>query len=602
MHEFKVWAPRPGQVDVVLAGRRVPMHRGDDGWWSGTDESAGPGTDYAFSLDGGQPRPDPRSKFLPEGTKGPSRLVDQGSYSWTSDWRGRPLAGTVIYEGHVGTFSPSGTFTGAIDRLPHLADLGVGAVELMPVAEFPGHRGWGYDVVSPFAPYHHYGSPDDLKALVDAAHRHGLSILLDVVWNHLGPADNYLAEFGPYFTTRYHTPWGEAVNFDGADSAEVRRFVIDNATMWLRDYHFDGLRIDAVHAIYDTSATHILAELADEVKALAAHVGRPLYLIAESDLNDPRIVSPPAAGGYGLDSCWADDWHHAVHATLTGERSGYYADYGSLPQLAKAERQAWIYDGGYSAFRRRAYGRSPAGLTGTEFVVCTQNHDQVGNRATGDRTSALLSPARLKVAAVLLLTSPFIPMIFQGEEWGASTPFPYFADHADPALAQAIRDGRRAEFAAFGWNPADIPDPLEPGPFEQAKLDWAELAKPAHADLLAWYRALIKLRAEVPDLTDPRLRLVSTAYDEAANWLTIRRGNVLIAVNLGTDPWTCPVAAEVELLAASDPRAKLGPGGLLLPPDSAAITRAGGAGSAGAGDSVGGGGEVGAEEGRVAAL
>jgi maltooligosyltrehalose trehalohydrolase len=571
VHEFKVWAPRPERVDVVLAGRRLPMTRQDDGWWTVTDASAGPGTDYAFSLNEGQPRADPRSKFQPLGTKGPSRLVDHGSFAWTSGWRGQPLADSVIYECHVGTFSPAGTFTGAIDGLEHLVSLGVDAVELMPVAEFPGHRGWGYDGVNLFAPHHSYGTPDDLKRLVDAAHGLGLAIILDVVWNHLGPSDNYLAEFGPYFTTRYRTPWGEAVNFDDDYSDEVRRFVIDNATMWLRDYRFDGLRIDAVHAIYDTSATSVLAQLADEVKALAAHVGRPLYLIAECDQNDPRIVSPPAAGGHGLDSCWADDWHHAVHANLTGEHSGWYGDYVSLPRLAKALRQAWVYDGEYSAFRRRSYGRSPAGLSGSQFVVCTQNHDQIGNRALGDRTSVMLSPARLKIAAALLLTAPFTPMIFQGEEWGASTPFPYFTDHEDQALAQAIRDGREAEFAAFGWDQADVPDPQSPSTFEQAKLDWAELAKPAHAELLTWYRDLIKLRAELPELTDPRLDRVTTTCDESSGRLTVRRGEILIAVNLGTADWIVPEATDP--LAASDPRIKPVPGGLLLPPDTAALAR-----------------------------
>ncbi len=571
MHEFKVWAPRPERVDVVLSGRRLPMHRRADGWWTAQDVAAGPGTDYGFSLDEGPARADPRSCFQPSGSQRASRLVDHGSFRWASDWHGRPLPGSVIYECHVGTFSPEGTFTGAIEHLPHLADLGVAAVELMPVAEFPGNRGWGYDAVNLFAPHHRYGTPDDLKRLVDAAHGQGLAVIGDVVWNHLGPSDNYLAEFGPYFTDRYQTPWGEAVNFDGAGSAEVRRFVLDNATMWLRDYRFDGLRVDAVHAIYDTSATHILAALADEVKALAAHAGRPLYLIAESDKNDPGIVAPQAAGGHGLDSCWADDWHHAVHATLTGERSGYYSDYGSLPRLAKALRQAWVYDGEYSAFRDRIQGRSPAGLSGSQFVICTQNHDQVGNRAAGDRTSALLSPARLKIAAALLLTAPFTPMIFQGEEWAAATPFPYFTDHADPVLAEAVRTGRRSEFAAFGWNPADVPDPQSPATFGQARLDWTELGKPAHADVLTWYRDLIRLRRDTPALTDPRFEHVTATCDEAAGTLTIRRPGILIALNLGTENWTCAVAQQATLLAASDPRAYLSAEGLFVPPDSIAV-------------------------------
>ena len=570
MHEFKVWAPRPERVDVVLGDRKLPMRRCDDGWWTATDFAAGPGTDYGFSLNEGQPRADPRSNFQPFGSKGASRLVDHGAYAWASNWRGRPLAGSVIYEAHVGTLSPAGTFTGAIEALPHLADLGAGVLELMPVAEFPGSRGWGYDPVNLFAPHHSYGTPSDLKRLVDAAHGHGLAVILDVVWNHLGPSDNYLEEFGPYFTTRYQTPWGAAVNFDGPGSDEVRRFVISNAMMWLRDYRFDGLRVDAVHAIYDTSATHVLSELAARVSALSAHLGRPLYLIAESDQNDPRLVRAPGLGGYGLDSCWADDWHHCVHATLTGENSGYYQDYGSLEGLAKALRQAWVYDGTYSAFRRRTHGGSPAGLSGPQFVVCTQNHDQVGNRAAGDRTSALLSPARLRVAAALLLTSPFTPLIFQGEEWGASTPFPYFTDHEDPALAAAVRDGRRSEFSAFGWDPADMPDPQNSATFWQAKLDWAELSKPAHAELLTWYRDLIRLRASRADLTDPRLDRVTVTCDSAAGRLLLRRGETLIAVNLGAEDWTCPLGAS-SLLATSDSRIGYVPGGLLLPPDTVAI-------------------------------
>jgi maltooligosyltrehalose trehalohydrolase len=572
MHEFRVWAPRPERVDLVLADRGVPMSQAGDGWWTWYDEGAGPGTDYAFSLDGGPPRADPRSNFQPLGYKGPSRLIDHASFDWTDGgWHGRPLPGSVIYECHIGTFSKAGTFGGAIEHLGHLAELGIDALEILPVAEFPGARGWGYDPISLFAPHHDYGGPDELKRLIDAAHGHGLAVILDVVYNHLGPDGNYLGEFGPYFTSRYRTAWGDAINFDDADSGEVRRFVIDNALMWLRDYHCDGLRIDAVHAISDTSATHIMAELADEVAALAAPLGRPLLAIAESDQNDPRLVSAAAAGGYGLDSCWADEWHHALHAALTGEAAGWYRDYGSLALLAKAVRQAWVHDGTYSAYRRRIHGRSPAGLTGSQFVVCTQNHDQVGNRAAGERSAALVSDGRLRVAAALLLTSPFVPMLFQGEEWGASTPFPYFTDHADPALADAVRAGRRAEFAAFGWDPADIGDPQDIRTFDRAKLDWAEPGQAGHAELLSWYRQLIKLRARLPALTDPRLRRVKTEWDEAAGWLIVRRGPVLIAVNLGTAAWTCPAARGAQVLARSDPAIRAVADGLALPPDTVAI-------------------------------
>ena len=396
-------------------------------------------------------------------------------------------------------------------------------------------------------------------------------MVLDVVYNHLGPAGNYLPEFGPYFSDRHQTNWGAAINFDGPGSDEVRRFVIDNALMWLRDYHCDGLRLDAVHAIVDDSATHILEELAVEVDALAAHVGRPLFLIAESDLNDPRFVRSRDAGGYGLDAAWADEWHHALHAVLTGETSGYYEDFGSLPQLVKALRQAWVYDGTYSPHRRRVHGRPPAGLDGSQFVVCTQNHDQVGNRAAGERSGALMSEGRLRVAAALLLTSPFVPLLFQGEEWGASTPFQYFTDHDDPELGRTVSAGRRREFAPFGWDPEQVPDPQDPATFERSRLDWAELGKEPHASLLAWYRRLIALRRQFPALTDPRLARTAVECDEDARWLVVRRGPVVMAGNLGGDTWTYPAGHDARLLAASDPRIERTRHSLVLPPDTVAI-------------------------------
>ena len=571
-----MWAPRPQRVDLVLGDCGLPMTRSAGGWWTCSVEDAGPGTDYAFSLNAGPPRADPRSAFQPSGITGPSRLVDHTCFAWSDrNWRGVPLPGSVIYECHIGTFSASGTFTGAIEHLGHLVDLGVDVLEIMPVAEFPGDRGWGYDGVALFAPHHAYGGPDGLKRLVDAAHAHGLAVVLDVVYNHLGPAGNYLPEFGPYFTDRYRTPWGEAVNFDAAGSDEVRQFVIDNALMWLRDYHLDGLRIDAVHAISDSSATHILGELAAEVRALAAHLGRRLLVIAESDQNDPRLVAAPAAGGYGADSCWADEWHHALHSALTGERDGYYRDFGPLPTLAKAIRQAWVHDGTYSAYRGRTHGRSPAGLDGSQFVICTQNHDQVGNRALGDRPSALVSDGRLRIAAALMLTSPFVPMIFQGEEWGAASPFPYFTDHADPDLAEAVRQGRRSEFAAFGWEPGQIPDPQSPQTFASAKLDWSEPAKDDHAELLRWYRDLIQLRRAHPELTDPRFERTTTAGDEATGWLTVRRGPTLIAVNLGPVQWAGQLTKPSQLLLASNPQVRVEDDRLVLPPDTVAILACG---------------------------
>jgi maltooligosyltrehalose trehalohydrolase len=572
MHEFRVWAPRPGQVDLVLGSRVVAMRQAGGGWWSATVAEAGPGTDYAFSLDGGPPRPDPRSAFQPGGIDGPSRVVDHGAFGWTdAAWRGLPLPGSVLYECHVGTFGGDGTFDGLIGRLDYLAGLGVDAIELMPVAEFSGLRGWGYDGVGLFAPHHAYGGPDGLRRLVDAAHARGLGVVLDVVYNHLGPAGNYLPEFGPYFSDRHQTNWGDGINLDGQDSYEVRRFVIDNALSWLRDYHCDGLRLDAVHAIADDSAVHLLEQLAAETEVLAAHLRRPLFLIAESDLNDPRFVRSRQAGGYGLDAAWADEWHHALHAVLTGERDGYYSEFGSLGQLTKALRQAWVYDGCYSPHRRRVHGRPPAGLTGSQFVVATQNHDQTGNRAAGERLSALVGQGRLKVAAALMLTGPFVPMIFQGEEWGAASPFQYFTDHADPPLGRAVSEGRASEFAHFGWDPADVPDPQEPATYERSRLDWTETGKEPHADLLAWYRTLLVLRRRIAALTDPRLDLVRTACDEDAGWLTLTRGPVTVACNLGSSTWTFPAGTRAELLAASDGAIRRVPGGIDLPPDTVAI-------------------------------
>ena len=575
MHEFGVWAPVPRRVDVVLDGRRLPMRRTQAGWWTCRGDEAGPGTDYAFSLDGGPPRADPRSAFQPAGIEGPSRLVDHAAFGWTdAQWPGITLAGSVIYECHVGTFSVSGTFDGAIEHLDHLADLGVDAIELLPVAEFPGDRGWGYDGVNLFAPHHSYGGPDGLKRLVDAAHGRGLAVIADVIYNHLGPAGNYLPEFGPYFSASRQTSWGDAVNFDEPGSDEVRRFVIDNALMWLRDYHFDGLRLDAVHAIADDSATNILAELAAGVDALAASVGRSLFVTAESEPNDPRLVRSRDDGGCGLAACWADEWHHALHATLTGEVTGYYQDFGPLPLLAKALSHAWVFQDCSAQRRQRVRGGPPAGLTGAQFVVCTQNHDQVGNRAAGERSSALMSGGRLRVAAALLLTSPFVPLLFQGEEWGATTPFPYFTDHSDPALCQAVLAGRQREFAAFGWDREDVPDPQDRWTFERARLDWAEPAKNGHAGLLAWYRELIALRRRVAALTDPSLDRSQVRCDQDAGTLVVRRGPVVVASNLGTRSWTFRADPDAVLLAASDPGVRRRQQNVLLPPDTVAVLTA----------------------------
>lgn len=579
MRRYEVWAPKPERVAIVVDGDTYELERDERGWWSTDAVVPAPGARYGFILDGGPPRPDPRSASQPDGVDGLSEVVDHHRFAWTDDdWRGVPLQGSVLYELHVGTFTLAGTFDAAVERLPHLRSLGVDAVELMPVVEFPGDRGWGYDGVDLFAPHHAYGGPDGLKRFVDACHEHDIGVVIDVVYNHLGPSGNYLGQYGPYFSDRHHTNWGDGVNLDGPNSHEVRRFFIDNALTWLRDYHADGLRLDAVHALADESAVHLLEALADEVDVLATQVGRPLFLIAESDLNDPRFVRSRDAGGYGLDAAWADEWHHALHAVLTGETTGYYADFGTLDHLAKALRQAWVYDGTWSVHRQRHHGRSPAGLRGHEFVVCTQNHDQVGNRAIGDRPSEQMSEGRLRVAAALLLTSPFTPMLFQGEEWGASTPFQYFTAHHDPDLGRAVSEGRRSEFSYFGWDPDDVPDPQDPATFERSKLDWSEPDREPHTAMLAWYRRLIELRRGIPDLSDPRFGRTHVEVDEAAGTLLVRRGRITIAANLGTDEQPFEVAAGSRVLAES--ATSLGhdvgsdPATVIVPPDAVAIVAA----------------------------
>jgi maltooligosyltrehalose trehalohydrolase len=544
------------------------------GWWAADVVNAGPESDYAFVFDGGKPLPDPRSPWQPHGVHGPSRLIDHAAFSWTdAQWQAKPLAAAVFYELHIGTFTPEGTFAAAIERLPHLAELGVTHVEVMPVNEFSGPWGWGYDGVDLYAPHHAYGGPDGFKRFVDTCHRHGLAVILDVVYNHFGPEGNYLNRFGPYFTDRYATPWGQAVNLDGSGSDEVRRFFCDNALMWLRDYHCDGLRLDAVHAMIDTSALHLLEQLAIEVEALAAHLGRHFVLIAESDLNDPRVVRPRALGGYGIDAQWSDDFHHALHTVFTGERNGYYTDFGSLADLAKALTRVFVYDGGHSVYRRRRHGRPAAGLPGQFFLGYLQNHDQIGNRAMGERSSQLMSLGRLQIAAALVFTAPFIPMLFQGEEWGASTPFLYFTQHEDPALGQAVSEGRREEFATFGWDPVSVPDPQDPETFLRSKLDWNEREREPHATLLAWHKTLIRLRRSVPVLTDSQLENVQVSFNEAAQWLVMQRSAVTLVCNLASRRQSVSLDLDLSatVLLTSHSDILLASGRIELPPDSVVL-------------------------------
>jgi maltooligosyltrehalose trehalohydrolase len=578
MHTFRVWATLPTKVEVQHGRKKHPMSRQANGWWTAMVRPAKAGDDYGFILDGDGPFPDPRSPSQPNSIHGLSRLVDQNSFRWTDkNFEAPPLASAIIYELHIGTFTPKGTFVSAIERLDHLTALGVTHVELMPVTEFSGDRNWGYDGVDLFAPHHTYGGPEGLKKLVNACHGHGLAVILDVVYNHLGPSGNYLGKFAPYFTERYHTPWGAAVNFDGPHSDEVRCFFCDNALMWLRDYHFDGLRLDAVHAICDTSARPFLEQCGDEVKQLAAQTGRRLVVIPESDLNDPRLLWPHERGGFNLDAQWSDDFHHALHAVVTGERSGYYEDFGKLADLAKALRSAYVYDGCYSVHRRRQHGRRPDGLSGPRFLGYAQTHDQVGNRAQGERLSGLISPGRLKMAAALVFTSPFVPMLFQGEEWGARTPFQYFTNHAEPHLAKAVREGRRREFAAFGWKPADVPDPQARETFARSKLNWSECGREPHAAMLDWYRRLIELRRNEPALADGRLDAVKTHFDESTRWFLLERGPITVVCNLAGRPQRVPIrAGKHSILLASDPAILLSDHQASLPPDAVTVLKAAG--------------------------
>jgi maltooligosyltrehalose trehalohydrolase len=573
MSEISVWAPLAGSVEIQIGSENVPMQRRDWGWWAIEDPGILPGRDYGFVLDGGRPLPDPRSQWQPCGVHGLSRIVDHGEFRWTDrHWQPRPLSSAVIYELHIGTFTRQGTFESAIACLDHLAELGVTHVELMPLAQFSGARGWGYDGVDLYAPHNAYGGPNGLKSLVDACHARGLAVIIDVVYNHLGPDGNYLGQFGPYFTTRHTTPWGQAVNFDGPGSYEVRRFFIDNALMWLRDYHADGLRLDAVHAILDTSATHVLEQLAAEVKILEARLGRHLVLIAESDLNDPRLIRRPEVGGYGLDAQWNDDFHHALHTVLTGEQNGYYADFGAMQHLAKALTRGFVYDGCYSPFRERLHGRPATGISGHQFIAYLQNHDQIGNRALGDRSHHLMGPGLAKIGAAVLFTSPFVPMLFQGEEWGAAAPFQYFTSHEDPDLGCAVSEGRKREFASFGWTADEVPDPQDPATYERSKLDWAELPSAEAEDMLAWHRALIEFRNSTPDLLDGRIDKVTAYFDEAGS-LTIRRGSVVVECNLGETDRTCPAGPHSEPAMHSDKRIRREGDGFILPGQSVLIYR-----------------------------
>jgi maltooligosyltrehalose trehalohydrolase len=581
MAQVSVWAPHAARVRVAIAQPDEPIEQpavtadlepAPGGWWRADVADALPGRDYGFLLDDDeQVLPDPRSRWQPHGVHEPSRFYCD-DFAWTdTDWPGHDLPDSVIYELHVGTFTAAGTFDAVIERLDYLVELGVTHVEILPVNDFNGEWNWGYDGVLWFAVHEAYGGPDGLKRLVDACHGAGLAVVLDVVYNHLGPSGNYLPRFGPYFKTGHNT-WGELVNLDGESAGPVREYILDNALMWLSEFHVDALRLDAVHALQDSSDTHLLAELSARVKALSVETGRPLVLVAESDLNDPIMFSDRTLGGYGLDGQWNDDVHHALHALLSGEQQAYYSDFGSLSVLAKVLTRAFFHDGTYSSFRGANHGKpvDTEHTPGYRFVVCLQNHDQVGNRAAGDRLPQITAPGMLKVGATLLMTSPFTPMLWMGEEWAASTPWPFFTSHPEPELAGATASGRIDEFAEHGWDADDVVSPQDPAAFTGAKLRWSERDEPEHAVILALYRQLLRLRREQPDLADSRLDRVEVDFDEDAKWIIVHRGAFEVAANLADHAQPLPVTSG-DVLFGTEPGLQVEALQITLPAQSAAI-------------------------------
>ncbi|MDQ0755535.1 malto-oligosyltrehalose trehalohydrolase [Arthrobacter sp. B3I4] len=574
---FDLWAPEAQEVTLLADGQRYPMSRsvgGQDGWWTAPEAPASGDVDYGYLLDGdGTPLPDPRSRRQPEGVHSLSRTFDPGSHQWAdAGWKGRELQGGVIYELHLGTFTPEGTLDAAIGKLDYLAGLGVDFVELLPVNGFNGTHNWGYDGVLWYTVHEGYGGPAAYQRFVDAAHAAGLGVIQDVVYNHLGPSGNYLPRFGPYLKSGEGNTWGDSVNLDGPGSDVVRDYILDNAAMWLRDYHVDGLRLDAVHAFKDERAVHLLEEFGALADRVAAETGRPATMIAESDLNNPRLLYPRDLNGYGLAGQWSDDFHHAVHVNVSGETTGYYEDFNSLGALAKVLEKGFFHDGSYSSFRERHHGRPiDTGLVHpAALVVCNQNHDQIGNRATGDRLSQSLGYGQLALAAVATLTAPFTPMLFMGEEYGATTPWQFFTSHPEPELGKATAEGRIKEFERMGWDPAVVPDPQDPETFTRSKLDWAEAEAGEHARLLELYRKLIALRRSTPELAGAGFAETAVDFSEDEGWLLLRRGSVEVALNFSTEPR--PVSVEGgSLLLATEDAVALEDGRLKLPGHSAAV-------------------------------
>ncbi|MGE0608375.1 MAG: malto-oligosyltrehalose trehalohydrolase [Pirellulales bacterium] len=570
--QWRLWAPFAKQAELVLSqpdGTEIAAHRmvaEEPGFYTCEHDIIAIGQRYAYRLDGGPPRPDPASRWQPDGVHRPSAVWNAGVFSWTdNDWHGLPRADLVIYELHVGAFTQEGTFAAIIPRLTELRDLGITAIEIMPVGQYPGDRGWGYDGVYWYAVQHSYGGPAELQRLVNACHACGMAVLLDVIYNHLGPEGNYLGEFGPFFTDRHHTPWGRAINYDGPDSRPVRDFVLDNVRQWVRDFHLDGLRLDAIHSIYDDSRQHILAEIKQAALAVSAPLDRPVHIIAESNLNDVKLLDDPAAGGYGLDAQWSDDFHHCVHTLLTAEYDGYYADFTTpATQLVKALNQVFVYDGCYSTFRDCDFGKPIGGHAGDRFVISIQTHDQVGNRALGDRFGSLLDGARHRLAAGLMLLAPNIPMLFMGEEYGETRPFPFFCDFSDEALREAIRVGRREEFATFSWKDKLL-DPFTLEAFQSAILTWSWPTGSPQAGLRNLYRELLALRRTHPAARDYTRRSASLLPDnDDAKVLLLNRGDphtpascLWAAFNLSDQPVPTPMLAldtHEVLLSSEAPR------------------------------------------------
>lgn len=571
---FDVWAPLPSRVRLLAGDRIVPMNRGVDGWWTPSEPEPLGRVDYGYLVDDRtEPLPDPRSRWQPFGVHGLSRTFDAGGFTWHDHlWTGRSLPGSVIYELHLGTFTPEGTLDAAIAKLPHLVELGVDFVELMPVNAFNGEHGWGYDGVSWFAVHEPYGGPDAYRRFVDAAHRHGLAVVQDVVYNHFGPSGNYLPVYGPYLADD-ESHWGTRLNLDGDGSTEVRRLIAENLRHWFVDLHVDALRLDAVHAMVDNSPTHLLEDLALVTADLSAHLRRPLTLIAESDQNDPVLVAPREAGGFGIDAQWSDDFHHALHVALTGETDGYYADFAPLGALAKVCERGFFHDGTWSSFRGRDHGRrlDRELFGGWRLVVCSANHDQVGNRARGDRLAERLDADQLACAALVTLTTPFTPMVFQGEEWGTLTPFPFFASHPEADLAESVSAGRLAEFARMAWDTDVVPDPQDPATFASAKLRWAEVETSSHTVVLQAYRELIELRRQYAELTNPVLARTRCEVDEEARWFLMRRGGLVVAVNFSAARVTLELGGRHQLRWSTPSGARMSGTQVILPPHGGAL-------------------------------